>query len=133
MVPLVLIGAACGSDNDSGGETGTVSATERDFSIELSSSEVPAGAVTFDISNEGPSVHEFVVFKTDLAPDQLQVTSGAVDEEGEGIEPVDEVEDIAADSTETLDVNLEAGSYVVICNVPGHYEQGMHAALTATD
>ena len=64
-----------------------------DFSIELSTTEVPAGAVTFDISNEGPSVHEFVVFKTDLAPDHLPVTSGAVDEEGEGLEPVDEVED----------------------------------------
>jgi uncharacterized cupredoxin-like copper-binding protein len=29
-------------------------------------------------------------------------------------------------------VNLDAGSYVFICNLPGHYQQGMHASFTAS-
>ena len=74
------------------------------------------------------------MFRTDLTRDKLPTTtddSGAVivDEEGQGVEHVDEVEDIAPNSDATLTVDLAAGSYVVICNLPAHYQQGMHAAL----
>jgi uncharacterized cupredoxin-like copper-binding protein len=73
------------------------------------------------------------VFKTDLPPDQLPTNEdGDVDEEGEGVEAIDEVEDIAGGSDAELTVNLDAGSYVVICNLPGHYRQGMHAAFTVS-
>jgi uncharacterized cupredoxin-like copper-binding protein len=135
MVALSFVAAACSdSSNPSastgGGGNGNINATEKDFSITLDSSEAPAGTVKFTINNTGPSVHEFVVFKTDLAPDKLPLVSGAVDEEGEGVTHIDEVEDIAVDATETLSVSLEAGKYVVICNVPGHYVAGMHAPLT---
>jgi uncharacterized cupredoxin-like copper-binding protein len=145
---LLLLGAACSSndDNTSSGSTGststgnspaaaggTVGATEKDFSIALDPSTASAGSTTFDITNEGPSTHEFVVFKTDLAEDQLPTTNeGIVDEKAKGLESVDEVEDIAAGSSESLTANLDAGSYVVICNLPGHYQQGMHAALTVS-
>jgi uncharacterized cupredoxin-like copper-binding protein len=140
VITLALVAAACGSDNEpsSGGTTGggsagggaTVTATEKDFAIALDSSQAGAGAVTFSITNDGPSVHEFVVFKTDLAPDQLPLANGSVDEEGQGVEHIDEVEDIAVGSTQTLNVNLDAGKYVVICNIAGHYAAGMHAPLT---
>jgi uncharacterized cupredoxin-like copper-binding protein len=124
--------AACG-----GSDEGTVDTTLKDFSITVDPTSEPAGEVTFDITNEGPSQHEFVVFKTDLAPDQLPMTEDEngvpiVDEEGEGIEPVDEVEDINADSTATLTVNLAAGNYVLICNLPSHYQQGMHTPFTVS-
>ena len=35
----------------------------------------------------------------------------------------------ADDSRLTPATQLEAGSYVLICNVPGHYENGMFAAF----
>jgi uncharacterized cupredoxin-like copper-binding protein len=41
------------------------------------------------------------------------------------------VEDIEANATEGLRVNLQSGKYVIVCNVPAHYQQGMHSALTA--
>ena len=46
------------------------SPTER-FAIALDQSTVTAGAVEFSITDNGPSEHEFVVFKTDLAPEGL--------------------------------------------------------------
>jgi uncharacterized cupredoxin-like copper-binding protein len=123
---LTLTAASCGGGGNA------VGATLEDFSITLDTDSVTAGSVSFDITNNGPSVHEFVVFATDLPEDQLPTTDeGTVDEEGQGLELVDEVEDIAVDANPTLDVNLDAGPYVVICNVPGHYQQGMHASLTA--
>jgi uncharacterized cupredoxin-like copper-binding protein len=146
---LLLAGAACSSSNDnsnassgsSGSSTqgsstsssGGVGATEKDFAITLDSSSANAGSVTFNIENQGPSTHEFVVFKTKLAQDQLPTgNDGTVDEEAKGLDHVDEVEDIAAGSSQTLTTNLDPGSYVVICNLPGHYAQGMHAELTVS-
>jgi len=137
VVALALLGAvACSSSSSTssssagGTDTGGVSATEKDFSIELGSSTAPAGSVTFNISNEGPSAHEFVIIKTDDEPDALPVKDGAVEEDK--LDAVDEQEDIAPSTTATLTTDLEAGSYVIICNVPGHYEAGMHTAFTVS-
>ena len=127
ILGLALLTASCGGDD------GGVGATLADFSITLDSDSAPAGDVTFDVSNDAGQTHEFVVFQTDLAPDQLPTNEdGDVDEEGEGVTLVDEIEDIEAGSSESLTVNLDAGSYVLICNLPGHYEQGMHAGFTAS-
>jgi uncharacterized cupredoxin-like copper-binding protein len=127
ILGLALLTASCGGDE------GGVSATLADFSITLDSDSAPAGDVTFDVSNDAGQTHEFVVFQTDLAPDQLPTNEdGDVDEEGEGVTLVDEIEDIEAGSSESLTVNLDAGSYVLICNLPGHYEQGMHTGFTAS-
>jgi len=74
-----------------------------------------------------------VVFKTDLAPDALPVDEdGNVDEAGEGVELVDEIEDIAPGDTPSLTVNLDAANYVIICNIPGHYAQGMHTPFVVS-
>src|SRR6188768_1936117 len=128
---VALLGAvACSSSSSTassaGSDTGGVSATEKDFSIDLATSSAPAGSVTFNISNQGPSAHEFVIIKTDDAPDALPVKDNTVEEDK--IDVVDEAEDIAPSTTATLTTDLEAGSYVIICNIPAHYEQGMHAA-----
>ena len=130
-VPMILglafVTASCGGDE------GTVSATLADFSITLDSDSAPAGEVTFDVTNDAQQTHEFVVFQTDLAEDQLPTDeNGDVDEEGEGVTLVDEIEDIEGGSSESLTVNLDAGSYVLICNLPAHYEQGMHASFSAS-
>lgn len=125
-VMLGLTAASCGGD-------GGIGATEVDFSITLDESSAAAGDLTFDVSNDAEQTHEFVIFKTDLAPDALPTNEdGTVDEEGEGVELVDEIEDIEAGSTQSLTVTLDAGSYVFICNLPGHYAQGMHTAFTAS-
>jgi uncharacterized cupredoxin-like copper-binding protein len=130
MVLVVGAGAglvACG--DDSGGE-GAVGATLSDFEIDLDESSAPAGEVTFEIQNDGPSEHEFVVFQTDLAEDALPTDDEGTVEEGGDLEPVDEVEEIADGDSADLTVDLEAGSYVIICNVPTHYGEGMHTSFT---
>jgi uncharacterized cupredoxin-like copper-binding protein len=124
---VLLVSTGCSSDS------GGVGVTEADFSISLDEDTAPAGDVTFDIQNDAGQTHEFVVFKTDLAPDALPLNdTGDVDEEGEGVTHIDEVEDIAGGSSESLTVKLDAGAYVLICNLPGHYKQGMHTGFTVT-
>jgi uncharacterized cupredoxin-like copper-binding protein len=115
------------------GGGGGIGATEADYSITLDESSAPAGEVTFDVTNEAEQPHEFVVFKTDLAADALPTDDeGLVDESGEGVELIDEIEDVEGGSTQSLTVNLDAGSYVFICNLPGHYAQGMHASFSVS-
>lgn len=112
-----------------GAAGGGITATEADFKIDLSAASAPAGPVTFNVKNMGSQVHEFVVIKTDLMADALPKASGGtdVDEEASGLVVVDEVEDLAAGASQDLAVTLDAGHYVVICNVPGHYQLGMRA------
>ena len=122
-----LVIPACSSDD------GGIDITESDFKVEPAETSAPAGELTFDITNDAEQTHEFVIFKTDLAPDALPVgEDGDVDEEGEGVEHIDEIEDITGGSTQSLTVTLDAGNYVFICNLPGHYAQGMHAAFTVS-
>jgi uncharacterized cupredoxin-like copper-binding protein len=122
---VALFLPACSSDN------ADVNATESDYQIELDTNSAAAGELTFGIQNDADQTHEFVIFKTDLAPDALPTNEdGDVDEEGEGVEAIDEVEDIEGGSSADLTVDLEPGSYVFICNLPGHYRQGMYVGFT---
>lgn len=109
-----------------------INVTEAEFKIEPSATSAAPGAVTFHITNSGTQAHEFVVIKTDTSSAQLPMASdGAeVDEDASGLTPVGEVEDIAAGASADLPVNLEAGHYVLICNVPGHYSLGMRTDFT---
>lgn len=152
VMALVLL-PACGGDEggDTGGDAATETASEggattvaitlEEFAVSADPASAPAGSVTFDVTNDGPDdVHEFVVIKTDLAPTDLPTDKdGAVVEGGEGMEVVDEIEDIPVGETPTLTIDLEAGSYALICNIlqeepdgtlEAHYAEGMRTGFT---
>jgi len=135
VAALAIATVACSSDSSSssGSDTSTsgeVASTVKDFSITLDPTEVAAGQVKFTINNEGPSTHEFVVVQTDTAPGDLPVDGALVSEDG--IDVIGEAEDIPPSTTVDLVLTLEAGQYVIICNIEGHYAQGMNAGLTVT-
>lgn len=159
---LMLTAAACGSDDGgstggsggstgstgaSGGSTGasggsTIDVTVQEYAILPAQASATAGDVTFDVANTGPKeTHEFVVIRTDIAATDLPTKAdGSVDEEANGLEGIDEIEDIAVGDTPSLTVSLQPGSYVFICNIVNtkggktisHYQQGMTAAFTVT-
>ncbi len=130
VVPVALIATACGG-GDEGGEGG-VDVTLTEFAIELSTDSGSAGEMTFSISNEGEQIHELVIFQTDLAEDALPMTGDEVDEAGEGLTLVDEVEDVEPGASADLTVTLDAGNYVALCNVTGHYADGMYTSFTVS-
>jgi uncharacterized cupredoxin-like copper-binding protein len=136
VAALALVSAGCSGDEET-----TVDVTVQEFAILPGAASAPAGTVTFDVTNNGPEdTHEFVVFKTDLAPDALPTAEdGSVDETGEGVELIDELEDIAVGDTPSLTVTLDSGSYVLICNIVEeetggdvivHYQQGMRVGFS---
>lgn len=102
----------------------------QDYHINLSQNTARVGEVTFNIQNTATDVeHEFVIVKTDLSPDAMP-TDEAGDVPEDQITIVTEQEAIKPGDSATLVVTLEAGHYVLMCNLPGHFHQGMHAELT---
>ena len=136
LLALGVGSVACSSDD--GG--GTVEVTLQEFAIAATPTSIGAGEVTFEATNDGPAdPHELVVFRTDLAPDALPTgDDGAVDEGGEGVELIDEIEEFPVGETQSMTLDLDAGSYVFICNIveeedgelESHYQEGMRLAFT---
>jgi uncharacterized cupredoxin-like copper-binding protein len=146
----VLAIAACTSDSASPGATTggeataaatTVDITLQEWAVVAAQDSVGAGSVTFKVVNTGPEdIHEFVILRTDLDAGALPIDdAGAVTEEGEGIEVVDEIEDIPVGETMELTATLAAGSYVLLCNIysaeeeEAHYKLGMRTGFTVTE
>ena len=69
-----LVLASCGGSGS--GATGDVIVTLKDFSLTATPGTFAPGPISFGIDNDGPSVHEFVVLRTDDAPDALPVENG---------------------------------------------------------
>jgi uncharacterized cupredoxin-like copper-binding protein len=133
-------GPSAASPSTAGGG-GTVQVKLQEWSVLPAADSAPAGSVTFTVTNTGPEdVHEFVVLKTDLDPGALPTEeTGAVAEEGAGMEAIGEIEDVAVGATQELTVTLAAGKYVLLCNIydetekESHYKMGMRTPFTVTE
>lgn len=142
-ISLAAVGCSTGGSSPSpaaGGAT-TVEVTLQEWAVVLGSASAPAGDITFDVTNEGPEdIHEFVVMRTDLEAAELPTDAdGVVDEGGGGMEVIDEIEDIPVGENQSLSIALDAGSYVLLCNIwdegegEAHYQMGMRTAFTVTE
>ena len=139
---LVAIGGllmSCSGPAASAATTGPISATLKEWQINLSSTTHSAGAITFNITNNGDKEHEFVVRKTDKKADGLPLNAdGEVSEDAPELTEVgdpSELAEIKSGSTDgTLTVTLQPGHYVIFCNLHVeeliHYQKGMHVDLT---
>ena len=93
---VVVALAGCSSDTSTSTPAGdgeqTVAVTLQEFAVSAVPTSVAAGEVTFEATNDGPDdQHELVVIRTDLDPTALPTNDdGSVDEEGEGVEVLDE-------------------------------------------
>jgi uncharacterized cupredoxin-like copper-binding protein len=92
-----------------------------------------AGPSTFTISNFGTMPHELLIFKSDLAPAAYpKDKSGDIIEDGPGVNLVSDGENIDPGGAQVRTVNLKPGTYLFVCNIPGHFKQGMYQVVTVT-
>jgi uncharacterized cupredoxin-like copper-binding protein len=112
------------SESESGGAEVEVGLNEWKVIVEAPS--VAAGKVKFEGDNEGKVPHELVVLKTDTKADALKVEGAKAKEEGEKL---GDASDIGPGEHKDVAVDLEPGHYILLCNLPGHYQQGMHTDL----
>jgi len=145
--------AACGGDDDSStsaADKGTVVNIELGESgltyfVRPDQTTVEAGTVTFAVTNAGELTHEFIVYSNldDVPTGNLPINAeedvadlveeniiGAAPYATPPIVPSDK-EPGAADHRipgggwgAELTVDLAAGKYILLCNLPGHYTGG---------
>ena len=92
-----------------------------EFSLVPARTSVPAGKVTFAVTNQGAMTHEMVVVPAPDGAAALKEPDGTASEAGSP----GEVADLAAGANGRLTVTLPAGTYVLLCNLPGHFAGGM--------
>lgn len=100
----------------------------KEYAVTLTPASIKAGTIKFGIRNSGTLVHEFDLIKTDLAADKLPLDAATARAREDGL--VKQVKNIGAGAAASVSADLQPGRYLIICNVPGHYQLGMRAAFT---
>lgn len=110
-----------------------ISGSVKEWAVAVNVSEAKAGDVTFTIKNEGSIPHEFLIVKTDIAPGKIPLgPDNRFDEEGKGVFVPGEISEWNPGTTGTVTLKLEPGNYQLLCNIAGHYANGMHTQLTVS-
>lgn len=112
---VALTATACGPGGPPGGgpqagpqgPPGSVPVSEKEWTITFPTTPIKAGRLTFRVKNEGAIEHNFVIEAVRLQIDAIQPG---------------QMKEATAD--------LRAGTYEVVCNIPGHKEAGMKTTLT---
>ena len=113
-VPLALASASAS----------TVKVTEKEFKLTPSATSVKAGTVTFKIKNTGAIDHTFLIVKTSLAASKLPQKSQRVT-----LKPLKQAGPFKPGKGGTVTLTLKPGTFVLYCNVAGHYKAGQYARL----
>lgn len=114
--------------DDLGAQAIAVSLVE--FEVGASPSSIGEGSVVFRVENDGVVIHTFRVIRTDLAADELPVDDDAFVVDETAVDVVASAGDLDPGESEDVAVDLEAGSYVLICNIQTHYGAGMFTGFT---
>ena len=102
----------------------TIDVSLSEFKVSLSADTAPAGTVTFSLMNDGTVVHNLRVIKTDLAADELPMDEAAFTVDEDQVDVLASGSNLDANTQEKVTVDLAPGSYVLICNIPTHYDAG---------
>ncbi|MDP9072904.1 MAG: plastocyanin/azurin family copper-binding protein [Actinomycetota bacterium] len=102
-----------------------------DMTVTPSATAVAPGKYNVVITNNGKMAHELLVFHTDTAASDLPIgADGKAAEDAPGFKISDgDNLDPGASQSRVIDLT-EPGTYLFVCNLPGHLMAGMHAVVT---
>jgi uncharacterized cupredoxin-like copper-binding protein len=129
LASVTIALAACGGAQQEGAPAGSQLVVEMtDYKVTVSVPSVKAGSTRIGVRNLASQVHSFEVIKTDLPHDKLPIDGASAKAREDG--KVGGIETIAPGRSASVTLDLQPGKYVLICNVAGHYQLGMHASFT---
>lgn len=104
----------------------TLAVDLREWSVTPDRQSISAGALTIVASNPGRILHDLVIVQSDAGPKDLPVVDGRADESKMKI--VGRFQEFKSGDKEKQ-FALDVGRYLLICNLPDHYQDGMVAQL----
>jgi hypothetical protein len=135
VIVMSSIGVAACSDDDAP----TVDVTLGEFVVEPDPTSGEAGEIEFVGDNQGGETHELVLVQAaDAAALPVDADGAVVEDDLPEGAFIGEIEDIESESSKSATFDLEAGDYVLFCNVTeedageteSHFAEGMHASFT---
>lgn len=103
------------------------------MSIRIDHPTVKAGPVRFDVTNWSKGMlHEMLVVAVDAADAPLPYDYGQNKVAEDQVRILGETPELQPNDSAALDLTLSAGSYLLFCNIQGHYASGMVVPLTVT-
>ncbi len=111
-----------------------VAADLAEWKVALSRTTFTPGKYEFTIHNTGQTQHELIAFKTNLSPSALPVDAkGDVNEDAPALAKATDGDNVHSSKSQTRVVEFKtAGTYVFMCNLPGHFKAGMYKVVTVT-
>jgi uncharacterized cupredoxin-like copper-binding protein len=103
------------------------------MTLTLDKSTITAGETTFLVHNDAMSEeHEMVLVKLKSPNQKIEVVASKNRIDEKKLKSMGEVSELKPGANGELKAKLSPGSYVLLCNIKGHYQAGMHATLTVT-
>jgi uncharacterized cupredoxin-like copper-binding protein len=125
LAALILLLAGCGPAN-------RVGIQFSGYTIQPSTATVRAGDVVFNITNQnGQVLHQLLVVQSDVPAGQFHPGPDSMVDES-GLKIVARVDNVDLGQSATATAHLAPGHYVLLCNIVGHYQLGMHTDFTVT-
>ena len=101
--------------------------------IAVSQESVKAGETTFEVLNSSEdAIHEMIIARLKDLTQILPYNENESRVEEDNIETLGEVSELDPGGRGALRLDLKPGSYLLFCNIPGHFRAGMWTIFTVT-
>lgn len=99
--------------------------------IDADQKNVPAGKVTFEVTNASKeTIHEMIVTPVANTDAVLPYNPNENRVEEDQAGDLGEVSELDPGKSGTLSIEMKPGTYILYCNVPGHFMAGMWTTIT---
>ena len=101
--------------------------------VQLDQQSVPNGKVTFAVTNDSNMLeHEMLIIKVKNFHDSLAYNDSKARIIEDDVNDYGEVSELQPGKSGAVTLNLDAGKYLLACNIGGHFESGMFTQLIVT-
>ena len=103
------------------------------MAVRIDHSSVKAGTIHFDVTNWSQSVlHELIIVAVDNPQAVLPYDYSKAKVAEDQVKVLGDTGDLQPGASHAFDLAFAPGTYLLFCNIPGHYVAGMVTPLTVT-